>query len=205
MKITDIKINPKNPRFIKDEKFKKLCDSIREFPKMMELRPIIYDNENIIIGGNMRYRALKELGYKEIPDNWVKQADQLTEDEKKRFVIQDNIPGGDWDWDELANSWDSELLSDWGMDINYFPDVVDGEFDNAKDRGDIYGGNSMPVRIGSLICYIIDQQLMNKIYEITDGINNKLGDGKEAQLKRNEIGTRICDIILENETTLLGY
>ena len=103
MDIKRLKLNDKNPRFIKDDKFKKLVKSISEFPKMMELRPIVYDPESFeILGGNMRYRALVELKYKKIPDEWVKSADKLTEDEKKRFIIEDNVSFGEWDRDPLS-------------------------------------------------------------------------------------------------------
>lgn len=118
MKISDLKLNSNNPRFIKDDKFKKLVKSISEFPKMLELRPIIYDPVNFdILGGNMRYRALVELKYKEIPDSWVKSADELTEEEKQRFIIEDNVGFGEWDWDILANSWDEYKLEEWGLDL----------------------------------------------------------------------------------------
>jgi DNA modification methylase len=120
MKISEIKLNKKNPRLIKDYKFEKLKKSITEFPKMLELRPIIIDNDNIILGGNMRYQALKDLGYKELPDNWVKKSSELSEEEKQRFVIADNVGFGDWDWDILANEWDSDLLVDWGLDVPSF-------------------------------------------------------------------------------------
>ena len=117
MKITDIKINPKNPRIIKDDRFKKLVKSIEEFPKMMKLRPIVVDGEGVVLGGNMRLKALQYLKFKEIPDEWVKRADELTEDEKKRFIIEDNVGFGDWDFDALANEWDAQLLEDWGLDL----------------------------------------------------------------------------------------
>lgn len=84
---------------------------------MMELRPIIIDNDNMILGGNMRLRALKELGYKDIPSGWVKRADELTEDEKRRFVIADNVGFGEWDFDMLANEWDSMELQEWGLEV----------------------------------------------------------------------------------------
>ncbi len=125
MKLTQLTLNKSNPRFIKDDKFKRLCNSIKEFPKMMDLRPIVIDNENVIIGGNMRFRALKELGYKEVPDNWVKRADELTEDEKRRFIISDNAGFGEWDMDILANEWDASELEDWGVDIEHKIDNVD--------------------------------------------------------------------------------
>ena len=116
MKISEIKLNKKNPRLIKGDKFEKLKKSITEFPKMLELRPIIIDNDNIILGGNMRYQALKDLGYKELPDNWVKKSSELSEEEKQRFIMVDNISYGDFDWDIIANEWDTEILADWGLD-----------------------------------------------------------------------------------------
>ena len=120
MKLSDIKINPSNPRILKDDKFKKLVKSIDEFPKMMKLRPIVIDNDNMVLGGNMRLKALQELKYKEIPDEWVKKASELTDDEKQRFIIADNVGFGDWDWDLIANEWDSEEVSDWGLHLPVF-------------------------------------------------------------------------------------
>lgn len=117
VKITDIKTNPNNPRLIKDEKFAKLVKSIKEFPKMMELRPIIVNADNIILGGNMRFKALKELGYTNIPKEWIKRADELTEDETRRFIIADNVGFGEHDWDVLANEWSSLELKEWGLDV----------------------------------------------------------------------------------------
>ena len=118
MKLSEIKPNPNNPRVIKDYQFEKLCKSIQEFPKMMELRPIIVDDNNTVLGGNMRLRALQKLGYKDIPDTWVKKASELTEEEKRRFVIADNVNAGEWDWDTLANEWDAEELEEWGVELN---------------------------------------------------------------------------------------
>jgi len=120
MKLSEIKSNPNNPRFIKDDKFQKLVNSIKDFPKMMKLRPIIIDGEGVILGGNMRYRVLKHLGYKDIPDDWVKKADELTEEEKRRFIIEDNVGFGEWDWDMIANEWDAEKLAEWGLDLPGF-------------------------------------------------------------------------------------
>jgi len=117
MKLKDIKLNKNNPRIIKDDKFNKLKKSISEFPKMLELRPMVLDEDNVVLGGNMRLQALKDLQYTEIPDNWVKYAKDLSDEEKQRFIISDNIGFGDWDWDIIANEWDSELLLDWGLDI----------------------------------------------------------------------------------------
>ena len=101
MKLIHIKPNPNNSRLIKDDKFQKLVNSIREFPKMMELRPMVVNSDNIVLGGNMRLKALKELGYKDIPDEWVKSAKDLTEDEARRFIIADNVGFGEHDWEIL--------------------------------------------------------------------------------------------------------
>lgn len=117
MKITDIKPNPGNPRLIKDEKFEKLVNSIRDFPKMMELRPIVYNNEGIILGGNMRYKALKHLGYKDIPDNWTRKAEELTPEEERRFIVEDNASMGEWDWLKLNDLYSPEELEAWGVDL----------------------------------------------------------------------------------------
>jgi DNA modification methylase len=120
IKLTTIKSNPNNPRVIRDEKFKKLVKSIEEFPKMMALRPMVVNEDMVVLGGNMRLKALKELGYKEVPNDWVKSAKDLTEDEVRRFIIADNVGFGEHDWEMLANEWDVEELSEWGLDIHGF-------------------------------------------------------------------------------------
>lgn len=134
MKLSGIKANPNNPRVIKDDKFQKLVKSIQEFPKMMELRPMIINADNIVLGGNMRLKALKELGYKDIPDSWVKRAEDLTDNEQRRFIIADNVGFGEHDWAMLANEWDFDELSDWGLDIPDFgiPEVLQAEEDDFE-------------------------------------------------------------------------
>ena len=117
MKLSELKLNERNPRQIKGAAFEKLKKSIKEFERMLELRPIIIDDDNVILGGNMRYRALETLGYTEIPDAWVKRASGLTDEQKREFLIKDNIGYGEWDFDVLFNEWDTELLKDWGMDL----------------------------------------------------------------------------------------
>jgi len=116
MLLKKIKLNPRNPRLIKEARFKKLVQSLKEFPKMLALRPIVINEDNVVLGGNMRLKALIELGYKEVPDAWVKRADELTEEEKKRFVITDNVEFGENDFDILLKEWDETELMDWGME-----------------------------------------------------------------------------------------
>lgn len=134
MKISKIKSNPNNPRIIKDDKFVKLCKSISDLPKMMELRPIVVDENFVVQGGNMRLKALIELGYKEIPDTWVKQANDFTEEELKEFIIKDNVGFGEWDWDDLANNWDSEKIDEWGLNI---PNWASGSDLNNMSENDL--------------------------------------------------------------------
>ena len=114
VKLSEIKLNPNNPRLIKDDKFKKLVNSIKEFPEMLKIRPIVVNSDMVILGGNMRYKACKEAGMKEVS---IIIADNLTEDQQREFLIKDNTSGGEWDWEVLANEWDSEELEAWGLDL----------------------------------------------------------------------------------------
>ena len=114
IKISEIKPNKDNPRIIKDDKFKKLVTSIIEFPEMLEIRPIVVNSDMVVLGGNMRLKACKEAGLKEVP---IIKAENLTAEQQKEFIIKDNVSGGEWDFDILANDWDCDILSDWGLDI----------------------------------------------------------------------------------------
>ena len=118
VKITEIKANPNNPRILKDDKFKKLVTSIEKFPEMADVRPIVVNMDMVVIGGNMRLRAMKEVGWKEAPVQMV----DWTEEQQKEFIIKDNLGYGEWDWDDLANNWDEQELTDWGLDIPNFLD-----------------------------------------------------------------------------------
>jgi len=113
-KISQVKSNPNNPRVIKDDKFDKLVRSIKDFPKMLEIRPIVVNDDMIVLGGNMRLKACKEAGLKEVP---IIKASDLTEDEQRQFIIKDNVSGGEWDWDMLNSEWDAEQLDEWGLDV----------------------------------------------------------------------------------------
>ena len=148
MKINLIKSNPNNPRLIKDDKFKKLVQSIKEFPKMMALRPMVINKDNVILGGNMRFKALKELNYKEVPEEWIKRAEDLTDDETRRFIIADNVGFGEHDWDMLANEWDAEQLVEWGLDT---PDNWGKELEAEEDDYTEPDNMKVDVVLGDLI------------------------------------------------------
>jgi len=138
VKISEVKINPSNPRLIRDDKFLKLVNSVKEFPEMLEIRPIVVNKDMMVLGGNMRLKACKEAGLKEVP---VIIADNLTEQQQKEFLIKDNVSGGEWAWEILANEWEAEQLEEWGLDIDE-KIIVDGkeieinqEFDPAQELG----------------------------------------------------------------------
>jgi ParB-like chromosome segregation protein Spo0J len=126
VKISQIKPNPKNPRTIKDERFEKLKKSIQDFPDMLNKRPLVCftdtDGKYVVLGGNMRLKAAKDLGLKELP---IILADEWTEEQKAEFLIKDNVGFGEWDWNELNNDWDTEQLNEWGLDVPKFADPVD--------------------------------------------------------------------------------
>ena len=131
VKISKVKGNPSNPRIIKNDKFKKLVKSIQEFPEMLKLRPIVVDEDFMVLGGNMRLKASKDAGLKEV---WIEIAEGLTEEQKKEFIVKDNVGFGEWEWDILANEWDSVQLADWGLDVWENPDDAIVEDDDTYTR-----------------------------------------------------------------------
>jgi ParB-like chromosome segregation protein Spo0J len=136
MLITEIKSNPNNPRIIKDHKFKQLVKSIQDFPQMLELRPIVIDENNMVLGGNMRLKACLEAGLTDVP---VIHANNLSEAQKKEFIIKDNISFGEHDWDALANEWNIIELDEWGLDI---PAFANNDIEQPKDNAK--GGKTCP-------------------------------------------------------------
>jgi ParB-like chromosome segregation protein Spo0J len=116
-KLSDIKRNPNNPRLIKDDKFAKLVKSIREFPEMLRIRPIVVNSDMVVLGGNMRLRACAEAGLKEVP---IIMADELTEEQQREFIIKDNVGFGEWEWEMIASDWDVQELEEWGLDVPGF-------------------------------------------------------------------------------------
>jgi len=155
MLINEIKPNPNNPRIIKDIKFKQLVKSIQDFPQMLELRPIVIDENNMVLGGNMRLKACIEAGLKDVP---VIHANNLSEEKKKEFIVKDNVGYGEWDWDDLANNWDAQELTDWGLDIpNFDVNNLEAEEDDfaVPDGGietDIVLGDLFEIGEHRLLC-----------------------------------------------------
>jgi len=214
IKLTTIKSNPNNPRVIRDEKFKKLVKSIEEFPKMMALRPMVVNEDMVVLGGNMRLKALKELGYKEVPDEWIKSAKDLTEDEIRRFIIADNVGFGEHDWEMLANEWDVEELSDWGLDIPGFEiaeelEAEEDDFEVSDEiTTDIVLGDLFEIGEHRLLCgdstdsdqvsKLLNGQKVDMVF--TDppyGISHS-GKGIKGNAKENDFG----EILGDNDVTV---
>jgi site-specific DNA-methyltransferase (adenine-specific) len=151
--INTVKANPNNPRIIKDDKFAKLVKSINEFPQMLKLRPIVVNDDMVVLGGNMRLKACKEAGLKEIP---IIKASELTEQQQKEFIVKDNVGYGEWDWDDLANNWDAAELEEWGLDIPGFKTEEEAQEDDYEIpehlRTDIVLGDLFEIGQHRLLC-----------------------------------------------------
>lgn len=174
VKLSEIKSNPNNPRIIKDDKFHKLVKSIQEFPKMLEIRPIVVNQDMIVLGGNMRLKASKEAGLKEV---FIVKADDLTEDEQKQFIIKDNVGFGEWDWDMLANEWEPEELEEWGLDVpNFAVNELEAEDDDYEMPDEI----QTEIVLGDLF-EIGDHRLLCGDSTDSDEVA-KLMDGQKADL-----------------------
>lgn len=153
--IKKVHLSPTNPRVIKDHKFRKLVKSIKEFPEMLQMRPIVVDEEMVVLGGNMRLRACLEAGLTEVP---IIKASNFTEQQKKEFVIKDNSSFGEWDWDLLANEWDIQDLDQWGLELPaaYFDDDKEPEFD--KDVLDQQLDTYINSKVKQITLYFDNQQ-----------------------------------------------
>jgi 16S rRNA G966 N2-methylase RsmD len=209
--INTVKANPNNPRIIKDDKFAKLVKSINEFPQMLNLRPIVVNDDMVVLGGNMRLKACKEAGLKEIP---IIKASELTEQQQKEFIVKDNVGYGEWDWNDLANNWDSEQLIDWGLDIPGFDaEVIEAEEDDfaLPDGGietDIVLGDLFEIGEHRLLCgdstdidqvaLLMNGQKADMVF--TDppyGISHS-GKGIKGSAKENDFG----EILGDNDVTV---
>jgi DNA modification methylase len=178
IKIVDIKTvkpNPSNPRHIKDHKFTQLVKSIRHFPEMLQLRPIVVDADNIVLGGNMRLKACIEAGLKEVP---IIVASELTDEQQKEFIIKDNVGFGEWDWEQLANEWEIEQLSDWGLDLPI--EMEDTEIEAVEDNYQAPDTIETDIVIGDLF-EIGEHRLLCGDSTDSDAVA-KLMDGNKADM-----------------------
>jgi DNA modification methylase len=169
-----VKSNPNNPRIIKDDKFAKLVASIKEFPKMLEIRPIVVNDDMIVLGGNMRLKACIHAGLKEVP---IIKVSDLTEQEQKQFIIKDNVSGGEWDWNMLANEWDAEELDAWGLDVPDFGKELEAEEDDFEAPE---GGIETDIVLGDLF-EIGEHRLLCGDSTDSDAVA-KLMDGQKADM-----------------------
>jgi DNA modification methylase len=216
VKISKVKGNPSNPRIIKNDKFKKLVKSIQEFPEMLKLRPIVVDEDFMVLGGNMRLKASKDAGLSEV---WIDIAEGLTEEQKKEFIVKDNVGFGEWEWDILANEWDSVQLAEWGLDVWENEDdkvteglIEDDEIPEVKEsivkRGDIWQLGEHRVMCGDSTSSDDVDKLMNgekADMVFTDppyGMGYK-SNGWDSN-KTNSIGVKNDKIILGDDNTDVG-
>ena len=179
MLITQIKSNPNNPRIIKDHKFKQLVKSIQDFPQMLELRPIVIDENNMVLGGNMRLKACLEAGLTDVP---VIHANNLSDEKKKEFIVKDNVGYGEWDWDDLANNWDALELTEWGLDIpNFDVNNLEAEEDDFAVPD---GGTKTDIVLGDLF-EIGEHRLLCGDSTDSDQVA-KLMNGQKADMAHND-------------------
>ena len=193
-----VKSNTDNPRIIKDDKFKKLVKSIQDFPQMLEIRPIVVDEQMIVLGGNMRLKACQEAGLKEV---FIIKANELTEEQKKEFIIKDNVGFGEWDWDMLANEWDTDALSEWGLDLPFDTsvelDAIDDEFEADVDsiQTDIVLGDLIEIGEHRLLCG--DSTDSDSVAKLMNGqmadmvfTDPPYGNGSSGKYGRGQLGVR---------------
>lgn len=186
--LSQIKPNPDNPRVIRDEKYRQLVKSLKEFPEMLWKRPIVVDEDHVALGGNMRLKALEELKFKEVP---VIVAEGWTEEQRKQFVVKDNVSYGEWDWDMLSNTWDAVQLNDWGLHV-WVPEV-DADY-TVLDSDEFSGIDERVTKIaesterGILINFPND--LYDEAYELVKKANKRKYDVGMALLTllRDELG-----------------
>jgi len=186
VKISEVKNNPNNPRLIKDDKFTKLVKSIQDFPEMLQIRPIVVNDDMIVLGGNMRLKACKEAGLKEIP---IIKASELTLDQQREFIIKDNVSGGEWDWNMLANEWDSEQVAEWGLDVPDWSKGIDANLmtDDDVDIEDEFDPIGSSTDLHKVI-FIFDNEIQASNYfneNIKDLRYKKFGGGQGKQWQVN--------------------
>jgi len=181
MDIKELKINPKNPRKFDKATIDKMVKSITEFPKMLSLRPIVIDDDGTVLGGNLRLKALHAAGFEEIPDDWVRKASELTEEEKKRFIIADNVQFGEWDYDELTSEWDAGQLADWGLELPTISNEVEAHEDDYEIPDEI----KTDIVLGDLFEFQKDGKTLHRLLcgDSTDSDQvAKLMNGEKADI-----------------------
>ena len=183
VKISQVKTNPNNPRIIKNDKFKKLVKSIQEFPEMLKLRPIVVDQDMMVLGGNMRLKASKDAGLKEV---WVEIAEGLTDEQKKEFIVKDNVGFGEWEWDMLANEWDSVQLAEWGLDVWENEDDKEPEAGFSLPDGDKSNLEQITYTLSSEQSNIIKEAIQEikytEEYQFVETFGNENGNGNALYL-----------------------
>jgi hypothetical protein len=184
--IKQIKPNSGNPRVIKDYKFKKLVRSIQNFPEMLDLRPIVVNEDKVVLGGNMRLRACQEAGLEEVP---IIVAKDLNEAKQKEFVVKDNLNYGEWDWDMLANEFDLMELDTYGLDLN--PTLF-----NDKDEESIKGVTDE--KFNDYTIYFTNEQELDIWYEFLKKIRN---DFKDQENVSTRILRYIAEVYMDNKMT----
>jgi hypothetical protein len=205
--IGKIKSNPDNPRVIRDEKFYKLVKSIKEFPEMSDVRPIVVNKDMVVLGGNMRLKAMKEAGWKQVPVVMV----DWDETRQKEFVIKDNASFGEWDWEDLANNWDDCPLDEWGLDVPLFTDnekeipfVETNEVDEDFKKGDLieFGGvHRLLIGDGSdenHIASVLDGDkpaFTSADMGFTETFLDYSAMGAEGLIASNELNIRYCGVV----------
>lgn len=184
VKASQIKPNPNNPRLIKDDKFKKLVESLKSFPEMSDVRPVVVNTDMIILGGNMRYKAMQEAGWKEIPVQIV----DWPEEKQREFIIKDNVSGGEWDWEMIANEWDVEQLDAWGLDV---PDFAVKELEAEEDDYE------MPDEVQTDI-------VLGDLFEI--GQHRLLcGDSTQTDTFQKLFGDQLADLVVTDPPYNVAY
>ena len=183
VKISKVKGNPDNPRIIKNDKFKKLVKSIQEFPEMLKLRPIVVDEDMMVLGGNMRLKASKDAGLKEV---WIEVAEGLTEEQKKEFIVKDNVGFGEWEWDMLANEWDSVQLAEWGVDVWQNEDDIETTDEFSLPDGDKSNLEQITYTLSSEQSNIIKEAVKDikqtEEYKYVETFGNENGNGNALYL-----------------------
>jgi site-specific DNA-methyltransferase (adenine-specific) len=177
VKLSEVKANPNNPRVIRDEKFAKLKRSIIDFPEMLEKRPLVCYTEGekyIVLGGNMRLKALSDIGAKEIP---IILADEWSEEQRAQFLIKDNVGFGEWDWNTLANEWDADKLTEWGLDL---PPMDANELEAEEDNYEMPDELQTDIVLGDLF-EIGEHRLLCGDSTDSDQVA-KLMDGQKADM-----------------------